>query len=72
MGEQLTDVEKQALAREVAADSFYADEDLLEYECEECGVHGDMEAVPVAVVREAVKHGWDARGEYEERQRGKT
>lgn len=61
---ELTNNERAALVREVAADNFHVGEDLIEYECEECGKCGHVEGVRMANIREAVQHGWDAAMEY--------
>ena len=66
---ELTNNERAALAREVAADNFHVGEDLIEYECEECDKCGHVEGVRMANIREAVQHGWDAAMEYVEKQR---
>lgn len=62
--DQLTDNEKQLLAREVAADCFSVTDSLIEVQCEECGLRDSVEGVRIASIREAVKHGWDAAMEY--------
>lgn len=71
--QQLSPDERQLLAREVAADGFDAGEDLIEFECQECGVRDDVEGVALVVIRDAVKYGWDAALEYMKREaeRGK-
>lgn len=65
MSSELSDNEKQLLAREVAADRFDVNEDSVELTCEECGsrdIYYDL--VPLKVTKDAVKYGWDAAIEY--------
>jgi hypothetical protein len=62
--DSLSEVQKAQLAREVAADSYNRAEELVSAECDECGMTVEVDAVPLTVVREAVKHGWDAAMQY--------
>lgn len=64
---ELNDNEKALLAREIAADRFDAGEDVIEVQCDECNERFEVDGVPLAVVRLAVKHGWDAAIEYMEK-----
>jgi len=68
----MDDSERQALAREIAADRFDCSEDEIEVECYECGDQLKVDAVRMSVVRTAVQHGWDAAIAYIKERDDKT
>lgn len=71
--QHLTDDERAQLAREVAADGYRYD-DLIETYCKDCDTVSHA-YVSSGVVRDAVKHGWDAALEWageQERQQGES
>lgn len=61
--------EPEALAREIAADQFVAEEDVIEVTCGECEDRFEVDGLPFSVVRDAVEHGWNAAMDYIEKER---